>query len=71
MKYGLIPVYPDRCTISLTATSDLDLNSDHVTYWENVYGFKMSCMQSAVIRECSVYVVKPETIATDHCVIKV
>lgn len=63
-------VYPDRCTISLTATSDLDLHTDHVTYWENVYGFKMSCMQSSVIRECSVFVVKPETIATDHCVIK-
>ena len=64
-------VYPDRCSISLTASSDIELYDKHVTYWDNVYGFKMTCMKSSVIRESSVYVVKPETIATDHCLIKV
>ena len=36
-----------------------------------MYGFKITCMKSSVIRESSVYVVKPETIATDHCLLKV
>ena len=67
----LFSVYPDRCTVSITASSDLDLYDKHVTYWDNVYGFKMTCMKSSVIRESSVYIVKPETIAADHCVIKV
>ena len=71
MQLFFFSVYPDRCSISLTASSDIELYDKHVTYWDNVYGFKMTCMKSSVIRESSVYVVKPETIATNHCLIKV
>ncbi|KAH3723664.1 protein arginine N-methyltransferase 3-like [Dreissena polymorpha] len=63
-------VYPDQCTISLSAISDPDMHMAHVTYWEDVYGFQMSCMKTCVVREASVEVVKQERVVTDTCVIK-
>lgn len=64
-------MYPDNCTISLTASSDPELHSKHIAFWEDVYGFKMTCMKREVFKEASVDVVKKDKIITDDCVIKV
>ncbi|XP_060555568.1 protein arginine N-methyltransferase 3-like [Ruditapes philippinarum] len=63
-------VYPDRCNISIAAISDLDLYNKHVTYWDDVYGFKMTCMKSCVVREASVEVVKKESQISNACIVK-
>ncbi|XP_045196448.2 protein arginine N-methyltransferase 3-like [Mercenaria mercenaria] len=63
-------VYPDRCNISIAAISDLDLYNKHVTYWDDVYGFRMTCMKSCVVREASVEVVNKDNVVSDACVIK-
>ncbi|XP_060085803.1 protein arginine N-methyltransferase 3-like [Ylistrum balloti] len=63
-------VHPDRCNISLVASCDPDLHSKHVTFWDDVYGYKMTCMKSEVVKEASVEVVKPEKIITDAVIVK-
>lgn len=63
-------VHPDRCNISLVASCDPDLHSKHVTFWDNVYGYKMTCMKSEVVKEASVEVVKADKIITDAVIVK-
>ena len=64
-------ILPNRCNISISGICDPDLYKNHVSYWSDVYGFKMSCMRSAVVQEASVQVIKSECLLTDACVIKV
>ena len=40
------------------------------SFWDDVYGFKMSCMKADVIKEASVGVVKPEVVVTAPACIK-
>uniref|UniRef100_A0A667I7G0 Protein arginine N-methyltransferase 3 n=1 Tax=Lynx canadensis TaxID=61383 RepID=A0A667I7G0_LYNCA len=63
-------VYPDICTISLVAVSDMNKHADRIAFWDNVYGFNMSCMKKAVIPEAVVEVLDPMTIISDACSIK-
>lgn len=66
-----IPVYPDICTISLVAVSDVSKHADRIAFWDDVYGFNMSCMKKAVIPEAVVEVVDHQTLISDPCGIKV
>ncbi|XP_072448865.1 protein arginine N-methyltransferase 3 isoform X1 [Chiloscyllium punctatum] len=63
-------VYPDSCTISLTAVGDRKKHDERVAFWEDVYGFKMSCMKKAVIPEAVVEVINPDTVISEPCVVK-
>ncbi|XP_033619963.1 protein arginine N-methyltransferase 3 isoform X2 [Fukomys damarensis] len=63
-------VYPDICTISLVAVSDVSKHMDRIAFWDNVYGFNMSCMKKAVILEAVVEVLDPKTLISDPCGIK-
>ncbi|XP_030888613.1 protein arginine N-methyltransferase 3 isoform X2 [Leptonychotes weddellii] len=63
-------VYPDICTISLVAVSDMNKHADRIAFWDNVYGFNMSCMKKAVIPEAVVEVLDPKTLISDACSIK-
>lgn len=64
-------VFPDRCSISLVAVGDTQKHNDRIAFWENVYGFKMTCMKKAVIPEAVVEVLEPETVISEPSVIKV
>ncbi|XP_021051096.1 protein arginine N-methyltransferase 3 isoform X1 [Mus pahari] len=63
-------VYPDICTISLVAVSDASKHADRIAFWDDVYGFNMSCMKKAVIPEAIVEVVDHKTLISDPCDIK-
>ncbi|XP_023592769.1 protein arginine N-methyltransferase 3 [Trichechus manatus latirostris] len=63
-------VYPDICTISLVAVSDVNKHADRIAFWDDVYGFNMSCMKKAVIPEAVVELVDPKTLTSDPCCIK-
>ncbi|KAM9301705.1 protein arginine N-methyltransferase 3 [Gastrophryne carolinensis] len=63
-------VYPDRCTISLVALCDQERHAEKLAFWDDVYGFNMSCMKKAVLPEAVVEVVKPETIISQPFIIK-
>ncbi|EQB79219.1 hypothetical protein CB1_056579097 [Camelus ferus] len=64
-------VYPDICTISLVAVSDVNKHADRIAFWDDVYGFNMSCMKKAVIPEAIVEVLDPKTLISDPCSIKI
>ncbi|XP_061309070.1 protein arginine N-methyltransferase 3 [Pezoporus flaviventris] len=63
-------VYPDMCTISLVAVGDMKKHADKLLFWEDVYGFDMSCMKKAVIPEAFVEVLDPNTVISTASVIK-
>ncbi|NXE20488.1 ANM3 methyltransferase, partial [Ardeotis kori] len=63
-------VYPDVCTISLVAVGDMNKHMDKLLFWEDVYGFDMSCMKKAVIPEAVVEVLDPNTLISTASVIK-
>lgn len=64
-------VLPNTCQICLAAAADPELRKKNLDFWDDVYGFKMTCMKTDVLKEGSLAIVKPETIITDSCVIKV
>lgn len=66
-----LTVYPDICTISLVAVSDANKHADRIAFWDDVYGFNMSCMKKAVIPEAIVEVLDPKTLISDSDSIKV
>ncbi|XP_060621693.2 protein arginine N-methyltransferase 3 isoform X2 [Anolis sagrei] len=63
-------VYPDVCTISLVAVGDLNKHADRLAFWDNVYGFSMSCMKTAVIPEAVVEDLDSTTLISEASVIK-
>ncbi|XP_068117685.1 protein arginine N-methyltransferase 3 [Hyperolius riggenbachi] len=63
-------VYPDRCTISLAALCDPAKHTGKLAFWDDVYGFKMSCMKKAVLPEALVEIVNPDTIISQPFIIK-
>ncbi|XP_078583322.1 protein arginine N-methyltransferase 3-like isoform X2 [Branchiostoma floridae x Branchiostoma japonicum] len=63
-------VYPDRCTISLVAIGDTKMHSNRVAFWDDVYGFKMTCMRSDVTKEGSVEEIDPETVMSEPSLIR-
>ncbi|KAG7174128.1 arginine N-methyltransferase 3-like [Homarus americanus] len=44
---------PNRCTMHLVGMEDMSTYSKLVAFWDDVYGFKMSCMQKEVIKEAT------------------
>lgn len=71
ISFVLFSVYPDRCSISLAAVSDVEKHREHIEFWDDVYGFKMACMKKAVIPEAVVDMLKPETVISEPAVIQV
>ncbi|OXB74361.1 UNVERIFIED_CONTAM: hypothetical protein H355_002426 [Colinus virginianus] len=63
-------VYPDICTISLVAVGDMKKHTEKLLFWEDVYGFDMSCMKKAVIPEAVVEVLDPSTLISESSIIK-
>ena len=64
-------VLPDYCALYIAGLSDPSLHQRNVTYWNDVYGFKMSCMKSVVLKEASVMIVKESCVHTDYALLKV
>uniref|UniRef100_A0A7G3API5 type I protein arginine methyltransferase n=1 Tax=Lutzomyia longipalpis TaxID=7200 RepID=A0A7G3API5_LUTLO len=56
---------PNRCTISLVGSGDIERHRERISFWEEVYGFDMSSMKDDVLREASVEVCPPESILTE------
>ncbi|XP_031571551.1 protein arginine N-methyltransferase 1-like [Actinia tenebrosa] len=62
-------VFPDKCSIHLVAMGTLEDQTPKINFWDDVYGFKMSCMKTSVIKEPSVSVVNPNAvISTVSCI---
>uniref|UniRef100_A0A8C5PK56 type I protein arginine methyltransferase n=1 Tax=Leptobrachium leishanense TaxID=445787 RepID=A0A8C5PK56_9ANUR len=62
-------VYPDKYHIRLVALSDEQKHAGKIAFWDNVYGFDMSCMKKSVLPEAVVETVNPDTVISDPCII--
>ncbi|KAG2455387.1 ANM1 methyltransferase, partial [Polypterus senegalus] len=63
-------IFPDRATLYVTAIEDRQYKDYKIHWWENVYGFDMSCIKDVAIKEPLVDVVDPKQLVTSSCLIK-
>ncbi len=64
-KSGLI--FPDRATLRIFGIEDGDYKDQRVGFWDNVYGFNMSCMRDGAISEPLIDSCNPSQVATSAC----
>jgi len=57
---------PNRCSISLGLLSDLPSYERLVTFWDDVYGYKMSCFREPILAEATVQLVEPGTLVSSE-----
>ncbi|KAL8741327.1 MAG: hypothetical protein Q9184_008399 [Pyrenodesmia sp. 2 TL-2023] len=53
---------PSHATLQLSLFADDDYISDKVTFWNSVYGFKMSCMRAKAYDDIVIRTVKPDAV---------
>lgn len=44
-------MFPDKTTMLITAIEDGQYKEEKIEFWDNVYGFNMSCIKALAIRE--------------------
>merc|ERR1719309_172338 len=67
-KDGLI--FPDQARLFVTAIEDGQYKEDKINWWENVYGFDMSCIKDVAISEPLVDVVDSKQIVSNSMLVK-
>jgi len=60
-------LFPDRATLWLTAIEDSEYRSEKINFWEDVYGFDMSCIKEIALTEPLVDTCNPQQIISDSC----
>lgn len=63
-------MFPDRCTLFVSAIEDRQYKDEKINWWDNVYGFNMSSIRKVAISEPLVDVVDPKQIVTSSYMIK-
>lgn len=63
-------ILPNRCTISLAAITDIEMYEKYINYWDDVYGYKMSCIKTNVVKEVVVTTVPNKNICSNPFIIK-
>ncbi|XP_073942199.1 protein arginine N-methyltransferase 3-like [Choristoneura fumiferana] len=61
---------PNRCNISLVANGDVDTHKKLIEFWSDVYGYKMNCMKSEVVREASIDIVGSNHTISEPYIVK-
>ncbi|KAK2082286.1 Protein arginine N-methyltransferase 1 [Saguinus oedipus] len=62
--------FPDQATLYVMAIEDRQYKDYKIHWWENVYGFNMSCIKDVAIKEPLVDVVDPKQLVSNTCLIK-
>lgn len=63
-------LFPDRCSLFLTAIEDRQYKDEKINWWDDVYGFDMSSIRKVAISEPLVDVVDPKQVVTNSCLLK-
>ncbi|KAL6535003.1 Protein arginine N-methyltransferase 1.1 [Orobanche hederae] len=63
-------VLPDKASLFLTAIEDSDYKEEKIEFWNNVYGFDMSCIRKQSIMEPLVDIVNQSHIVTNCQLLK-
>jgi protein arginine N-methyltransferase 1 len=60
-------LFPDKCALHVTAIEDRQYKDDKIHWWDDVYGFDMSCIRKVAIREPLVDVVDQKMVVSNSC----
>jgi protein arginine N-methyltransferase 1 len=60
-------LFPDKATLFLTAIEDAEYREDKINFWNNVYGFDMSCIKELALMEPLVDVCDPQQVISTAC----
>lgn len=63
-------IFPDKATLYITAIEDRQYKDEKINWWDNVYGFDMSCIRKVAISEPLVDVVDPKQVVTNNCLLR-
>ncbi|KAL8621178.1 hypothetical protein ACOMHN_004848 [Nucella lapillus] len=63
-------VYPDKCWLWLAGFHDAAVRERCVEFWEDVYGFSMTCLQADVLAHTGLEVIAPDNVITTPARIK-
>ncbi|XP_037944680.1 protein arginine N-methyltransferase 1 [Teleopsis dalmanni] len=63
-------MFPDRGTLYITAIEDRQYKDDKINWWDNVYGFDMSCIRKVAVTEPLVDVVDPKQVVSNSNLVK-
>merc|ERR1711936_329363 len=63
-------MFPDRATLYVTAIEDRQYKDDKINWWDDVYGFDMSCIRSVALQEPLVDVVDRNQVVANSCLLK-
>merc|ERR1719232_1928775 len=63
-------MFPDRATLYVTAIEDRQYKDDKINWWDDVYGFDMSCIRNVALQEPLVDVVDRNQVVANSCLIK-
>ncbi|XP_034032964.1 protein arginine N-methyltransferase 8-B isoform X2 [Thalassophryne amazonica] len=64
-------MFPDRASLYVVAIEDRQYKDFKIHWWENVYGFDMTCIRNVAMKEPLVDVVDPKQVVTNCCLIKI
>jgi len=62
-------IMPDKARMFIIAIEDGDYMAEKINFWDNVYGFKMSCLKEEAMKEPLVDVVQSNSVCTDSQII--
>jgi len=68
VKGGLM--FPDRATLYVCAIEDRPFKEERFDFWDDVYGFDMSCIKNLSLSEPLVEVVNRTAVVTNNCLLK-
>ncbi|XP_034391383.1 protein arginine N-methyltransferase 8-B isoform X1 [Cyclopterus lumpus] len=63
-------MFPDRASLYVVAIEDRQYKDFKIHWWENVYGFDMTCVRNVAMMEPLVDVVDRKQVVTNSCLIK-
>ncbi|KAJ1942470.1 Nuclear SAM-dependent mono-and asymmetric methyltransferase, partial [Kickxella alabastrina] len=63
-------IFPDTATMVISTIEDGDYKEEKLNFWSDVYGFKMSCIRDAAMKEPLVDTVEPRFVNSSQCVFK-
>ena len=63
-------IFPDKCNIQLVALGDEEFYNKKVTFWQNVYGFKMTTMSTSSVEEPLMEIVNAKKVISKPAIIK-
>jgi len=62
-------IFPDRATVHICGIEDADYREQRIDFWDNVYGFNMSCMKEGSLTEPLIDMCQPQQVITSYATI--